>query len=160
MHRKVIHFMPYMFVFSCQICRTGLCWDPKVLFPWQPRVLSIVQGAVSRSSCELTCRDRASKRGNRLGESRKKKTKQAKLLQWTTLWRFRLQVFSLCTDVPSFLRRKEKIGRGDVRFFPEGGGDVCTQGSRCSSWQLLGMKGTAQASGAVSTSAGTCWHNF
>ena len=36
-------------------------------------------------------RDRASKRGNRLGESRKQKTK----LQCTTLWRFRLQVFVL-----------------------------------------------------------------
>ena len=54
MHRKVVHFIPYMFVFSCQICRTGLCWDPKVLLPWQRRVLSIAQGAVSRSSCELS----------------------------------------------------------------------------------------------------------
>ena len=103
-------------------------------------------------------RDPASKRGNRLGESRKQKqkAKQAKLLQWTTLWRLRLQVFSLCTDVPSFLRNKSGE---ETRFVPEGGGDVCTQASRCSSWQR-GMKGTTQASGDVSTSAGTCWHNF
>ena len=32
----------------------GICWIPKVLFPWQRRVFSIVQGAVSRSSCELS----------------------------------------------------------------------------------------------------------
>ena len=32
----------------------GICWIPKVLFPWHRRVFSIVQGAVSWSSCELS----------------------------------------------------------------------------------------------------------
>ena len=40
MHGKVIHFMPYMFVFSGKFANFHF--------------LSIVQGAVSRSSCELT----------------------------------------------------------------------------------------------------------
>ena len=68
-------------------------------------------------------RHRASKRGNRLGESRKQKTKQNKL--------------NCCNE--------QLYGVLDCR---------------CSSWQLLGMKGTTQASGADNTSAGACWHNF
>ena len=69
-------------------------------------------------------RDRASKRGNRLGESRKQQQKNQNKL-------------NCCSE--------QLYGVLDCR---------------CSSWQLLGMKGTTQASGAVSTSAGTCWHNF
>ena len=101
-------------------------------------------------------RDRVSKRGNRLGESRKQKTKQNKLNCCSAQLYGVLDSRCLaCVQTSPASSGKNRERR---RFFPEGGGDVCTQTNRCLSLQW-GMKGTTQASGADSTSAGTCWHN-
>ena len=158
MHGKVVHFIPYMFVFSCQICRTGFVEFQKFYFHGTDVSSLLCKELYHGHLASWVRRDRASKRGNRLGESRKQQQQKKK----NKLNCCSEQLYGVldcrclaCVQTSPASSGKNRERR---RFFLDGGGDVCTQTNRCLSWQW-GMKGTTQASGADSTSAGTCWHN-
>ena len=87
MQRKVIHFMPYMFVFSCQICEFA--------FPLYRARSCITVTFFLRADFDANVRLREVIALESQENKKQNKTKQAKLLQCTTLWRFRLQVFVL-----------------------------------------------------------------
>lgn len=141
MHGKVVHFITYMFVFSCQIC--------KFAFPLY-RARSCIT-VILRADFDATVRLREV-----IALESQENRKQNKLNCCSEQLYGVLDCRCLaCVQTSPASSGKNRERR---RFFLDGGGDVCTQTNRCLSWQW-GMKGTTQASGADSTSAGTCWHN-
>ena len=165
MRRKVVHFIPYMHVrFFLSNLQDRALLRSKIFITMATtcplyRARSCIM-VILRAEFDATVRLR--EKIALVSQENKKKTKQNKLNCCSE------QLFGVLdcrclacvqTSPPFSGKNRERRRRLLSRFFPEGGGDVCTQASRCSSWQR-GMKGTTQASGAVSTSAGTCWHNF
>ena len=113
MHGKVVHFIPYMHVrfFLSNLQDRALLRSKSFISMATTCPLYRARSCITfilRADFDATVRLREVIALASQENKKQNKTKQAKLLQWTTLWRFRLQVFSLCTDVPSFLRKKSE----------------------------------------------------